>query len=54
LETTQATLVEHRAVRERQEAARRERQQTIIYIYQNIGSVTGGKVFGAYGKSGSQ
>lgn len=36
-----------RAVRERQESARRERQQTIINVYQNIGSVQGGQVTGA-------
>ena len=34
------------AVRERQAAARRERMQTIINVYQNIGTVQGGQVVG--------
>ena len=34
------------AIRTQQEAARYERQQTIINVYQNIGTVQGGQVVG--------
>ena len=52
LPTTEAVLfpqTQHRQVHERQAAARRERQQTIINVYQNIGSVIGGQVTGVSG-----
>jgi hypothetical protein len=38
---------EDRALLERQQNARTERQQTIINVYQTIGSVTGGTVVGS-------
>lgn len=47
--TTDAVLFPRpaqREARERQEAARRERMQTIVNVYQNIGTVQGGQVVG--------
>lgn len=47
--TTDAVLFPRpaqREERERQEAARRERMQTIVNVYQNIGTVQGGQVVG--------